>query len=174
MSLNNKTIVILVENIYQDLEVWYPYFRLKEEGINVKIAGTGSSNKYTGKYGYPVDVDCTAGEIKAENIDGIIIPGGYAPDILRRFDSVLNLVSETFRQGKLVAAICHAGWVLSSAKVVNGRKLTCFSAIKDDMTNAGAIYLDEEVVKDGNLITSRKPEDLPAFCREILLFLKEK
>lgn len=174
MSLKEKTIAVLVENIYQDLEVWYPILRLKEEGIKVIVVGTGSSKTYTGKYGYPVEADFSADEIKVGEIDGIIIPGGYAPDILRRYESVLNLVSDIFISGKLVAAICHAGWVLASAKIVKGKKLTCFSAIKDDLINAGANYIDHEVVRDGNLITSRKPEDLPAFCREILSFLKEQ
>lgn len=173
MELKGKRVAVLAENMYQELELWYPLLRLREAGVEVVAVGTGRAKTYKGKYGYPIDEDCAASEISAAELDGIVIPGGYAPDILRRYAPVLKLVKDCYEQGKVVAAICHAGWVLVSAGACKGRKATCFSAIKDDLINAGAEYVDEEVVRDGNLITSRKPDDLPAFCRTILEALEE-
>ncbi|MCX7822131.1 MAG: type 1 glutamine amidotransferase [Syntrophobacterales bacterium] len=168
MKLVGKKIVILAENLYQDLELWYPLLRMREEGAEVRVVGTGSSKTYTGKYGYPVTVDVTADQISPDEIDAIIIPGGYAPDILRRYESILKLVREAFYRGKILAAICHAGWVPISAGILKGRRATSFFAIKDDMVNAGVNWEDAEVVVDENLITSRTPDDLPAFCRAII------
>jgi protease I len=165
--LKNKRVIILAENQFQDLELLYPKYRLIEEGAKVIVAGTGEKN-YKGKYGYPVDVDANIKDCKAKDFDAVVIPGGWAPDFLRRSKEVVDFVKEMSRQNKVVAAICHAGWVLASADIVRGKKVTCFSAIKDDLINAGAKYSDEEVVVDNNLITSRKPDDLPAFCREII------
>ncbi len=173
MMLEKKKVAVLVEDLYQDLEVWYPLLRLREAGVQVVAVGTGRAKSYKGKYGYPIEEDCSASEISETELDGIVIPGGYAPDILRRYASVLKLVKDCYEQGKVVAAICHAAWVLVSARACEGRTATCFSAIKDDLINAGARYVDEEVVRDGNLITSRKPDDLPAFCRTILEALQE-
>jgi protease I len=167
MSRTGKRVAILVEDLYQDLEVWYPYYRLKEAGVEVVLVGTGKS-EYKGKYGYPLTPGTSVERVSAEEFDGLIIPGGYAPDILRRFPSVSRLVKAADRQGKVIGAICHAGWVLCSADVLRGRTATCFSAIKDDVVNAGATYVDREVVRDGNLITARKPDDLPAFMRTFL------
>jgi len=167
-----KNIAVLVENKYQVLEVWYPYLRLKEEGIHTILAGTGNKS-YTSKEGYPAFQDGSVIDIKEKDLDGVIIPGGYAPDILRRFPEVNSLVKDMFNQGKLVAAICHGGWVLASAGVLKDKKATCFYAIMDDIINAGATYLDQEVVVDKNLITSRKPSDLPFFCKAIIEFLKK-
>jgi protease I len=172
MSLTGKRIAILAENNYQDLELWYPLLRLREEGAEVKVIGTGSAETYTSKYGYPVKVDAAAHQVKAADFDAIIVPGGYAPDILRRYEAILTLVREANQQGKVVAAICHAGWVLISAGILKGRQVTCVSAIKDDVINAGATYVDQEVVQDGNIITSRMPGDLPAFCRTIIAALE--
>ena len=163
-----KRAVILIADDYQDMEVWYPLLRLKEAGWTVVTAGTESKEKYTGKYGYPITVDTSVDEIKAKDFDCIIIPGGWAPDVIRRSNVAVEMVSQMFNDKKIVAAICHAGWVLASANVLSGRKCTSFYAIKDDMVNAGAIWSDSEVVIDENLITSRKPDDLPAFCRAIL------
>jgi protease I len=171
MSLRGKRVAILVEKDYQDLEVWYPALRLKEEGAEVKFIGT-TAKDYKGKFGYPVTTDMSAQDARAEDFDAVVVPGGWAPDFLRRYETVLNFVREMDRQGKVVAAICHAGWVLASAGVARGRTLTCFSAIKDDVQNAGAKYVDEEVVVDGKLVTARKPDDLPAFCREIIRLLQ--
>ncbi len=167
-----KKVAILVENLYEEVEFWYPYYRMKEAGAEVTVVGTGSSEIYRGKHGMEVKVDTTVDKIRAEDFDAVIIPGGYCPDYLRRYSPVLNFVKEMHDRGKVVAAICHAGWVLVSAGIVKGRKVTCFKSIKDDIVNAGGIYQDQEVVKDGNLITSRFPNDLPAFCREIISTLE--
>lgn len=166
-----KKVAVLVEDQYQVLEVWYPYLRLREEGMDTIFVGTGKK-EYKSKEGYPAVEELNIKGAKAEDFDAVVIPGGYAPDILRRNSQINNFVSEMFKKGKVVAAICHAGWVLVSAGVLKGRKVTGFSAIKDDLINAGAEYLDREVVVDGNLITSRNPYDLPAFCREIIKKLK--
>lgn len=174
MSLQGKKIAILAEEIYEDMELYYPYYRLKEAGAGVVIVGTGSANQYPSKHGIVVKVDVEASKISAGEIDGVIVPGGFAPDRMRRYPAVLELVKTAFDQGKLVAAICHAGWVLVSAKVLNGRKATCVSAIKDDVINAGATYVDEPVVVDGNLITSRTPADLPVWLPAIISFLEGK
>jgi protease I len=172
MSLKGKKIAILAEDSYQELELWYPLLRMREAGAEVLVVGTGSAPVYTSKHGYPVTVDVTANEVSAADFAAVIVPGGFSPDRLRRYPAVLKLVREAFQQGKVVAAICHAGWVLASAGILKGKRATCLAAIKDDVINAGAIYLDEEVVVDGNLITSREPEDLPAFCRAILAALE--
>ena len=172
MGLTGKRVAILAENNYQDLELWYPLLRLREAGAEVTVIGTGSAEAYTSKYGYPVTVDAAADEVEAAGFDAIIVPGGYAPDLLRRYEAVLKLVREAHQQGKVIAAICHAGWVLISAGILKGRKVTCVSAIKDDVINAGATYIDQEVVQDGNIITSRVPTDLPAFCRTIIAALE--
>ncbi len=176
MNLKGRKIAILVEHHYQDMEVWYPYFRLKEEGANVVFVGSGSAKNFQGKFGYPVTVDLDAGKARAAKFDAVIIPGGWAPDFLRRYPAVLKFVREMDRTGKVVAAVCHAGWVLASAGVARGRTLTSFSAIKDDMIHAGAKFIDREVVVDKNLVTSRTPDDLPAFLRELihLLYLRRK
>ena len=168
MRLKGKKVVILIENTYQDLELWVPYYRLKEEGAEVTVVGSGSSRTYTSKNGYPIDAEKEAKEIDMSNYDGVVIPGGYAPDMMRRYPEMVRIVREAHQKGKVIAAICHAGWMLVSAGILKGKKVTGFFAIKDDLINAGANYVDEEVVRDGNLITSRKPADLPAFCREII------
>jgi len=163
-----KKAVILVADDYQDLEVWYPLLRLREAGWQVVTAGVDSKKEYKGKNGYPIRVDTSVEEIQAKAFDCIVIPGGWAPDYIRRSHVAVELVTQMSNTGKIVAAICHAGWVLASAGVLRGKQCTSFSAIKDDMVNAGAKWTDQEVVVDGNLITSRKPDDLPAFCKAIL------
>jgi len=168
MTLQGKRVAVLAENMYQELELWYPLLRLREAGAETLVVGTGSATTYTSKHGYPVDVDAVAGELTAADVDAVVVPGGYAPDLMRRYPGMVSLVRDAFEQGKVVAAICHAGWLLVSAGILRGKKATCFFAIKDDLVNAGAIYVDEEVVVDGNLITSRTPMDLPAFCRAIV------
>jgi protease I len=173
MSLEGKTVAVLVEDNYQELELWYPLLRLREEGAKVMVVGPQQGQTYGSKYGYPVTADATAREVKGAELDAVVIPGGYAPDRMRRDPSMVELVREAHARGKVVAAICHAGWMLCSARVLQGRVATCFHSIKDDLVNAGAGYVDEEVVRDGNLITSRQPEDLPAFCREIIAALSE-
>lgn len=173
MLLTGQKAVVLAEDMYEDLELWYPVLRLREEGVEVVIAGTGSSTSYTGLKGYPLTVDATIDQVRAEEVDAVIVPGGYAPDRLRRYPAVLRLVREAYQQGKVVAAICHAPWVLVSAGILKGKRVTCFYAIADDVRNAGAERVDAEVVRDGNIITSRQPSDLGAFCREIIGALTE-
>jgi protease I len=166
MDLKGKRIAILVDQIYQEMELWYPLYRVREAGAEVVLAGAAAGATYTSKLGYPATANISYDQASANDFDGLIIPGGYAPDHMRRHAKCLSFVAEMNRQGKLVAAICHAGWVLCSAHgMLKGRRVTSFFAIKDDMTNAGAAWEDAEVVVDGNLVTSRKPDDLPAFCR---------
>ena len=165
MELKGKRIAILVDNIYQDQEVWYPYFRFKEAGAQVVTVAAKAGETYTSKHGYPITSDVTYDSVRAADFDGVIVPGGYAPDIIRRHSAANRFVHDMDKQGKLVASICHGPWVLCSAEILKGRRATCFFAIKDDVIHAGAKYEDAEVVIDGNLVTSRKPEDLPAFCR---------
>ena len=165
-------VAVLIEDQYQVLEVWYPYLRLREEGIETVLVGTGSKKEYKSKEGYPAFEELSVKNASTEEFDAVIIPGGYAPDLLRRYTEVNTFVKNMHKQGKLVAAICHAGWVLVSAGILKGKKATCFHAIKDDVINAGAEYLNREVVVDGNLITSRNPYDLPAFCAQIIKFLR--
>ena len=171
MTLREK-IAMLVEQDYQDLEVWYPVLRLREEGATVVVVGTGAA-AYRGKNGYPITPDTAIDRVGARDFDAVVVPGGWAPDFLRRSPAVLALVREMDAAGKIVAAICHAGWVLASAGILRGRRVTFFSAIRDDVVNAGAEFVDAEVVRDKNLITSRTPSDLPAFCRTIIAALRE-
>ena len=173
MKLEGKRIAILAENLYQEMELWVPYYRLREEGAEVKVVGGGGAKSYASKHGYPVNVDVQAEQVKAVEFDAVVVPGGYAPDLMRRNPAMVSLVREAAQQGKVVAAICHAGWMLVSAGVLKGRKATSFFSIKDDLVAAGADWRDAEVVVDGNLITSRKPDDLPAFCREIIQALSK-
>lgn len=168
MDLSGKKVAVLVEHHYQDLEVWYPVMRLREAGVKVTIVGTGSAPEYVGKYGYPAKVDKTAEKVKAASFDGLVIPGGWAPDKLRMYESVLTLVRDMDRAKKPIACICHGGWVLVSAGVLRSRHVTSYSAIKDDMVNAGAKWVDQEVVVDRHLVTARKPDDLPAFMLKFL------
>jgi protease I len=166
-----KKIAVLVEDNYQVLEVWYPYLRLREEGMDTVLVGTGK-HEYKSKEGYPAAEELSIKNAKVSDFDAVVIPGGYAPDILRRYEEINKFVKEMFEKGKVVASICHGGWVLVSAGILKGKAATSFFAIKDDVINAGAKFIDKEVVVDSNLITSRKPEDLPAFCREIIKKLK--
>ncbi len=171
MGTKKKKVILFVEEMFNDHEFWYPYYRLKEAEAEVVVVGSGNATKYTGKWGTVASVDAAAQDIKADDFDGIIIPGGYAPDHMRRYPGMLDLVRQVFESGKLVAAICHAGWVLASAGILKGRKVTSFFAIRDDLVNAGAEWVDQEVVVDGNLITSRTPDDLPVFMKTILSLL---
>lgn len=173
MEIKGKRVAILIEDLYNEFEFWYPYYRLQEAGAKVTVVGTGAK-EYHSKIGLAAPGGTPAESVKAADFDAVIIPGGYAPDRLRRFAAVLKLVKDCFEQGKVVAAICHAGWVAVSAGILKGKKATCVSAIKDDLVNAGAQYVDAEVVCDGNLITSRIPDDLPAFCRAIIAALSKK
>jgi protease I len=168
MNVSNKYIAVLVENLYQELEVWYPVLRFREAGATVTIVGAAKGKIYKSKLGYPITADCSASEINVSKLDALIIPGGYAPDIMRTHPEMVVLTRQAHEEGKIVAAICHGGWMLASADIVSDKNVTCYRAIKDDLVNAGANYHDEAVVCDGKIITSRKPEDLPVFCKAIL------
>jgi deglycase len=167
-ELQGKRAAILVEQQYQELEVWYPLFRLKEAGCQVTLVGPEAGKIYPSKLGYPAKSDKAAEEVRADEFDVVVIPGGFAPDFIRRSPTMIKLVADMAEKGKVLAAICHGPWVLCSTKALRGRKATCFFAIKDDVINAGAQYVDEEVVRDGQLITSRKPDDLPAFMHTLI------
>jgi protease I len=171
-ELKSKRAAILVEQQYQEMEVWYPLYRLKEAGCQVTLVGPEAGKSYPSKLGYPAKSDKGAEDVRADDFDVVVIPGGFAPDFIRRAPAMIKLVAEMADKGKLLAAICHGPWVLCSTKALKGKKATCFFAIKDDVINAGANYVDEEVVRDGNLITSRKPDDLPAFMKAIFAALK--
>lgn len=173
METSTARVAILVEQQYQEMEVWYPLYRLREAGCKITLVGPEAGHTYPSKLGYPAKSDKAADQVTADDFDALIIPGGFAPDFLRRHESVIRLVSQLAEQGKVVAAICHGPWVLCSTQALKGKKATCFFAIKDDVINAGAQYSDVEVLRDGNLITSRKPDDLPAFCTTILQAIKE-
>ena len=166
--LSGRRILIFVGDIYEDLELWYPRLRLVEAGAEVVVAGPVSGETYAGKNGYPCVADTAIGEMSAGDFDGLVVPGGFMPDKLRRDPAVLEIVREFAAAGKLVAAVCHGGWIPISAGVYDGVRVTGSPGIKDDLVNAGAIWEDAAVVVDRNFVSSRKPDDLPDFCRGIL------
>jgi len=172
MELTGKQVLILAGPDFEDRELFYPLYRFQEAGATVKIAGIGEKN-YKGKYGVPIEVDGSAEDLQSKNWDAVIIPGGWAPDKIRANQAALAIVQKAMKQGNVVAAICHAGWVLTSADVVKGKTVTSFENIKHDLIHAGATWVDKEVVVDGNLVTSRKPSDLPAFCRETMKLMQK-
>ncbi len=168
MRLAGKKIISLVHHDFEDLELWYPILRLKEEGAIVHLAGEKANETYIGKYGVPAISDYEYGSIKAEEYDAILVPGGWAPDKIRRFPEVISLIQSMEDNKKPIGQICHAGWVLISAKILQGKNVTSTPGIKDDMENAGATWIDEPVVVDGNLVSSRRPPDLPDYLRELI------
>lgn len=174
MQLPNVRIAIVIEQQYQEMEVWYPLYRLREAGCKVTLVAPEASKDYPSKLGYPARSEKAARDVSAADFDVLIIPGGFAPDFMRRHDGMVRLASDMAEQGKVVAAICHGPWLLCSTQALKGKKATCFFSIKDDVANAGAKYVDAEVVRDGNLITSRKPDDLPAFVVAIMQTVKER
>lgn len=161
-------ILTLVHDIFEDLELMYPVLRMDEEGIEVILAGEERDRLYKGKYGYPCKSSCRFEDLKSLDFQGMLIPGGFSPDRLRRLPCVLSLVQEMHQAEKMIAFICHGGWVPISAKILQGRKATGTLAIKDDLENAGAIWEDSPVVIDKNLISSRTPNDLPQFGKAIV------
>jgi len=171
MTIIGKKVLLFAGPLYEDLELWYPKIRLEEEGVVTTVAGLGERT-YQGKRGYPVTVDVNVEQVDAAGFDGLVIPGGFAPDQMRRSAKVLDVTREIYQAGKPVAFICHAGWVPISARILKGKRATSVRAIKDDMENAGAIWEDRPVVVDGNLISSRTPADLPQFCRALLAALE--
>ena len=166
MELKGKRIAIFVDTLYQEMELWVPLYRFQEAGAETVTIGPKAGATYTSKLGYPATAQMSYDDAQSTDFDGLVVPGGYAPDHMRRHSKALQFVRETDEQGKLIAAICHALWVPCSAGILKGRKVTSFFAIKDDVLNAGGIWEDSEVVVDRNLVTSRTPADLPAFCRE--------
>jgi len=169
-TLSGKHVLLFAAPLYEELELLYPKIRLEEEGARTTVAGLGDA-EYRGKHGYPVTCDAAVRDLDANAFDGLVIPGGFAPDKLRRDPKVLELTKQICDAGKPVAFICHAGWVPISARIVRGRRVTSVGAIRDDLENAGAIWVDEPVVVDGNIITSRTPADLPEFVRALLVAL---
>jgi protease I len=169
--MSKGTVLILVGPEYEDLEVWYPKLRLEEAGYDTPVAGIGESS-YDGKHGYPCAVDGHAREWDADALAGVLAPGGWAPDKIRRDGDVLSLVKQVHEQGKLVATICHGPWILISAGIVRGRTLTSTVGIRDDLVNAGATWVNQPVVVDGNIISSRVPKDLPAFGHAMVEWLE--
>ena len=172
MDLTGKKIAVLVDNSYQEMEAWYPYLRLQEAGAEVLFAGAQAGETYASKLGYPAVAALSYQQLDPGSFDGVIIPGGFAPDRIRRYPHANQFVKQMNEAGKLVAAICHGPWVLCSAgNLLKGRRVTSFFSIKDDVVNAGAYWEDGSAIIDRNLVTSRKPEDLPAFCRALLQVL---
>lgn len=172
MSLTGTRILFFAAPLYEDLELWYPRIRLEEEGATTVVAGI-DQGPYQGKRGYPLTPDTTVDKVEAKDFHGLVIPGGYAPDILRRYPRVLELTKAIFDAGKPVAFICHAGWVPISAGIVKGKRGTSVGAIKDDLVNAGMTWEDSPVVVDGNLISSRTPADLGEFMKALLAALRK-
>jgi protease I len=166
--LAQKRVLMFVDDIYEDLELWYPKYRLQEAGACVTLAGPEANRKYTGKNGYPCRSDAAIADMDAADFHGVVCPGGFMPDKLRRDPKVLDLVRAFHAKGQLVAAVCHGGWIPISAGVYKGVKVTGSPGIKDDLINAGAIWLDAPVVVDRHFVSSRKPDDLPDFCEGIL------
>lgn len=173
MELDGKKVAILVEDRYQVLELWYPLIRLREAGAEVIVVGPEAGKVYKSGHGYEITSQISVRETNIGTFDALLIPGGYAPDLMRRIPEMVGLVREAYKNGMIVAAICHAGWMLASAGIVKGKRVTSYYSIKDDMVHAGAIWEDQPVVRDGQIITSRKPDDLPLYCREIIAALQE-
>lgn len=168
MDLKNARVAVLVENLYQELELWYPVLRLREEGVNVTVVGPSTGEVFASKIGYPATADVAVEDVSAEDFDAVIVPGGFSPEYLRRNRPFVDLVRETNAAGTTLAAICHAGWLLASADVVDGRRVTSVAPIKDDVIHAGGKWIDESVVEDGNLVTAQLPNDLPDFMAAVL------
>lgn len=173
MTLSGKRVAILAEANYEDQELWYPYYRLQEAGAEVVIVAPEAGKSYASKHGYPAVSDMASKEARADDFAAVVVPGGFAPDRMRRDPELKRLVAEMNAQGKVIAAICHAGWMLISAKILQGRTATSVSAIRDDMENAGVRWVDEPVVVDGNLVTARVPSDLPQFLPAIIAALQK-
>lgn len=169
--MSRGTVLVLVGPEYEDLEVWYPKLRLEEAGYETPLAGMGERS-YRGKHGYPAEVNAHAREFSADSLVGILAPGGWAPDRLRRDAAVLDLVRAVHAKRRMVATICHGPWILISAGIVRGRRLTSTVGIRDDVVNAGATWVDEPAVIDGNIVSSRVPKDLPAFAVAMLSVLE--
>lgn len=170
-----KKIAVLVEDLYEEVELLYPYYRLMEEGYEVHLVGSEKDTVYKGKTGsYPMTSSHASRDIDAKDYDMVVIPGGYSPDQMRRCKPTLDFVRDLDQAGKPIAAICHGPWIMASSCNLKGKKVTSFMSIKDDLINAGGDYVDEEVVVDGNIITSRTPRDMIPWTKAILQALKGK
>lgn len=174
MSLSGTRVALLIEDDYQEMEAWYPFYRLTEEGAEVTVVGSGTKSEYKSKLGYPMVADVAAADVSAADFDAVIVPGGFAPDHMRLCKPMVDLVRDVYESGKLVSSICHGGWMLASAGVVRGRQVTGYLPIRDDVENAGGEWVDAPVVIDGNVITSRTPPDLPDFAHAIVTYLVEQ
>ena len=168
MRLEGKQIAVLVEEGFEDLEFWVTVMRLREEGAKVTIVGTAGDKTVRGKNGLPATSEVAANTVSANDFGAIVVPGGWAPDKLRRYPAITSLVRQAYEQGKIVGLICHAGLVGISAGIVRGHRATGSLGIKDDLVNAGATWVDEAAFRDGNLVWGRVVEDIPAFCRELV------
>ncbi|KGX91992.1 glutamine amidotransferase [Pontibacillus halophilus JSM 076056 = DSM 19796] len=168
MKLQGKKVLQFVSDDFEDLELWYPVMRLREEGAEVHIVGEKANETYVGKYGVPVTSDYALADVQSKDYDALLVPGGWSPDKLRRYDDVLTIVKEMDAAEKPIGQVCHAGWVLISANILKGRTVTSTPGIKDDMMNAGATWVDEAVVTDGHLVSSRRPPDLPDYMRAFI------
>jgi protease I len=173
MRLEGKRILIFAGPMFEDIELLYPQYRFREEGAEVVVAGLGDP-EYTGKKGHPVTCDTDVERVSAREFDAVIVPGGYLPDHLRRSEKVLEIVREAYEEGTVVGAFCHGPWVPISSGITKGKRMTSYWSIRDDVVNAGAEWVDQEVVVDGNLVTSRHPPDLGPFCRTIIGLLSEE
>lgn len=173
MQLKGKRVGIFIEQEYEDLEYWVPRMRLEEEGATVVTIGTGSSDTYRGKGGLIATPDVTADQVSADDFDALSVPGGWCPDKLRRYEAVLSIVRDVYQAGKIVGSICHGGWVLISAGIVEGHKATGSVGIRDDLINAGAEWVDESAFRDGNLVWGRVVADIPNYCRELVKAIAE-
>lgn len=173
MRLKNHKVISLVDHAFDDLELWYPVIRLREEGAQVDIVGPEAKVTYVGKDGVEVESDYAFSDVDPENYDAVIVPGGWAPDKIRRYTDAKNIVKHMHENDKAIGQICHAGWVLISADILQGKTVTSTPGIKDDMTNAGATWVDEPVVTDGQLVSSRRPPDLPAYLPELIKVMEQ-
>jgi len=172
MEISGKQVALFVEKFYDEREFWYPYYRMQEEGAEVTVIGPDKA-EFNSKCGMPAQADVSIGSVSADEFDALIIPGGYAPDHMRRTPAMVEFVKAMHAQGKVIATICHGGWMLASADILRGKHVTSFFAIRDDIVNAGAEWTDDEAVVDGNIITSRTPADLPVFCRAVIKALSD-
>ena len=173
-SLQGRRLLCFVGHIYEDLELWYPKMRLAEEGVETVLAGPEAGVVYDGKHGYPCKSDAKIDDMDAADFVGVLCPGGFMPDQLRRSDKVKSLIAEFHEAGKLIAAVCHGGWMPISAGVYDGVRVTGSPGIKDDLVNAGATFEDAEVVVDRHFVSSRRPDDLPAFSAAMIDVLKSQ